>query len=123
MANKESIVLLMGDRGTVVHIVPEAFNRNIGEVSYKSDVYNYGILVLEMIGGRKNINVGVSHTSEIYFRYWICKDIELNKDLRILGVTIEEEKELARKTVLLSFWCIQTIPSDRPPMSKPVDIW
>nr|XP_048328556.1 LEAF RUST 10 DISEASE-RESISTANCE LOCUS RECEPTOR-LIKE PROTEIN KINASE-like 2.4 [Ziziphus jujuba var. spinosa] len=119
---KESIVSMTGARGTAGYIAPEVFNPNFGGVSHKSDVYSYGMLVLEMVGGRKNIDVGVSHTSEIYFPYRIYEDIELDKDLRILGVTTEEEKEVAKKMVLVSFWCIQTIPSDRPPMSKVVDM-
>ncbi|XP_060672428.1 G-type lectin S-receptor-like serine/threonine-protein kinase SD3-1 [Ziziphus jujuba] len=90
--------------------------------SHRSDVYSYGMLVLEMVRGRKNVDVGVSRTSEIYFPYWIYEAIELDKDLRILGVTTEEEKEMAKKMVLLSFWCIQTIPSGRPQMSKVVVI-
>nr|XP_024931280.2 PR5-like receptor kinase [Ziziphus jujuba var. spinosa] len=119
---KESIVSMTGARGTAGYIAPEVFNRNFGGVSHKSDVYSYGMLVLEMVGGRKNVDVGVSRTSEIYFPYWIYENIELDKDLRILGVTTEEEKEMAKKMVLVSFWCIQTIPSDRPPMSKVIDM-
>ena len=32
-------------------------SRNFGSVSYKSDVYSFGILLLEMVGGRKNVDV------------------------------------------------------------------
>ncbi|XP_060672887.1 LEAF RUST 10 DISEASE-RESISTANCE LOCUS RECEPTOR-LIKE PROTEIN KINASE-like 2.1 isoform X2 [Ziziphus jujuba] len=120
--NKESIVSMMGARGTAGYISPEVFSRNFGGVSHKSDVYSYGMLVLEMVGGRRNIDPRVSHTSEIYFPFWICEDVDLGKDLRVLGVTTEEEKEIARKMLLVSFWCIQTNPSDRPPMSKVVDM-
>ncbi|KAF3444286.1 hypothetical protein FNV43_RR13976 [Rhamnella rubrinervis] len=120
--NKESIVSIIGARGTARYIAPEVFSRNFGGVSHKSDVYSYGMLVLEMVGGRKNIDPLVSHTSEIYFPYSIYEDVELGNDLRVLGVTTEEEKEISRKMVLVSFWCIQTNPSDRPPMSKVVDM-
>nr|XP_015879948.2 LEAF RUST 10 DISEASE-RESISTANCE LOCUS RECEPTOR-LIKE PROTEIN KINASE-like 2.4 [Ziziphus jujuba var. spinosa] len=119
---KESVVSMIGARGTAGYAAPEVYNRNFGGVSHKSDVYSYGMLVLEMVGGRKNIDPRVSHTSEIYFPYCIYEDIEMGKDLRILGVTTEEEKEIARKMVLVSFWCIQTNPSDRPPMSNVVDM-
>ena len=54
-------------RGTIGYIAPELFNRNFGGVSHKSDVYSYGMMILEMVGGRKNIDVGISNTSEIYF--------------------------------------------------------
>ncbi|KAM0055857.1 putative glycerophosphodiester phosphodiesterase, protein kinase RLK-Pelle-LRK10L-2 family [Helianthus debilis subsp. tardiflorus] len=64
---KESKISMSRMRGTPGYIVPELFSRNFGEVSHKSDVYSYGVMILEMVGGRKNIEVGVDHTSEIYF--------------------------------------------------------
>ncbi|KAL7170890.1 hypothetical protein ACSBR2_035697 [Camellia fascicularis] len=70
---KESIISLLGVRGTTRYIAPEVFCRNFGGVSHKSDVYSYGMMVLEMVGGRKNIDVEVNHTSEIYFPHWIYK--------------------------------------------------
>ena len=37
----------------------------------------YGMMVLEMVGGRKNESVGVEQTSEIYFPHRIYKRLEL----------------------------------------------
>ncbi|CAL8136857.1 unnamed protein product [Prunus armeniaca] len=118
---KDSIVSMMGTRGTAGYIAPEVFSRNFGGVSHKSDVYSYGMLVLEMVGARKNLDSGVSHTSEM-FPHYIYKDLELDKDENVFGAITEEEKEIARKMVLISLWCIQTIPSDRPSMSKVVEM-
>ena len=56
-SREESIVSMVGARGTIGYIAPELFCRNFGGVSHKSDVYSYGMMVLEMIGGRKNIDV------------------------------------------------------------------
>ena len=67
----ESVVSMMTARGTIWYIAPEVYCRNIGVVSHKSDVYSYGMMVLEMVGGRKNINVEVDCTNDIYFPYWI----------------------------------------------------
>ncbi|XP_056175307.1 LEAF RUST 10 DISEASE-RESISTANCE LOCUS RECEPTOR-LIKE PROTEIN KINASE-like 2.1 [Syzygium oleosum] len=64
---QESIVSMLGARGTPGYIAPELFMRNIGGVSHKSDVYSYGMMVLEMVGKRKNIEVAVDRTSETYF--------------------------------------------------------
>ncbi|KAI5339252.1 hypothetical protein L3X38_018524 [Prunus dulcis] len=120
---KESIVSMMGTRGTAGYIAPEVFSRNFGGVSHKSDVYSYEMLVLEMVGAKKNLDSGVSHTSEM-FPHYVYKDLELDKDENILGNPdiSEEEKEIARKMILISLWCIQTIPSDRPSMSKVVEM-
>ncbi|MED6128010.1 hypothetical protein PIB30_093524 [Stylosanthes scabra] len=64
----ESIVSILGTRGTPGYIAPEMFSRIYGEVSHKSDVYSYGMLILEMIGGRKNYDTGgESHSDDLYF--------------------------------------------------------
>ncbi|XP_040371442.1 LEAF RUST 10 DISEASE-RESISTANCE LOCUS RECEPTOR-LIKE PROTEIN KINASE-like 2.4 isoform X2 [Rosa chinensis] len=118
---KESIVSMMGMRGTAGYIAPEVFSRNFGGVSHKSDVYSYGMLVLEMVGARKNVDSGVSHTSEM-FPHYIYKDLELENDGSILGDLSEEENKIVRKMILMSLWCIQTSPSDRPSMSKVVEM-
>ena len=34
----------------------KVFSRNFGNVSCKSHVYSFGMLVLEMVGGRKNVD-------------------------------------------------------------------
>jgi interleukin-1 receptor-associated kinase 1 len=73
---------MIGTRGTIGYIAPDVFSRTYGGVSYKSDVHNYGMLILEMIGGRKNYDTGGSFTSEMYFPDWIYKDLELT--LRIV---------------------------------------
>ncbi|XP_030948189.1 LEAF RUST 10 DISEASE-RESISTANCE LOCUS RECEPTOR-LIKE PROTEIN KINASE-like 2.5 [Quercus lobata] len=118
---KDSIVSMNGMRGTVGYIAPEVFSRSFGGVSHKSDVYSYGMLILEMVGGRKNFDAGVSNSSEKYFPDWIYKDLELDLDGRTRGV-ITEEKETSSKMILVSLWCIQTNPTDRPSMNKVVEM-
>ncbi|KAM5548873.1 LEAF RUST 10 DISEASE-RESISTANCE LOCUS RECEPTOR-LIKE PROTEIN KINASE-like 2.5 [Rosa sericea] len=118
---KESIVSMLGTRGTAGYIAPEVFSRNFGGVSHKSDVYSYGMLVLEMVGARKNLDSEVSHTSEM-FPHYIYKDLELEKNEIISGEITEDESKIARKMILISLGCIQTLPSDRPSMSKVVEM-
>ncbi|KAJ8564738.1 hypothetical protein K7X08_001198 [Anisodus acutangulus] len=81
LCNKESIISLLDARGTIGYIAPEIVYTNIGGVSHKSDVYSYGMMVLEMVGGRKNVDVVVDHTSEIYFPHWIYKQLNRRKSL------------------------------------------
>ena len=119
---KESIVSMMGPRGTIGYIAPEVFSRTFGDVSYKSDVYSYGMMVLDMVGGRKNINVRVDNTSEIYFPQWIYKRLEIDEDLGMKRIRNEEERVKVRKMIIVSLWCIQTDPSTRPTMSKVIEM-
>ncbi|GAU38136.1 hypothetical protein TSUD_145130 [Trifolium subterraneum] len=75
---KDSVVSMLGTRGTIGFIAPEVFSRTYGGVSHKSDVYSYGMLIIEMIEGRKNYDTVGSCTSEMFFPDWIYKDLELN---------------------------------------------
>ncbi|KAA8532676.1 hypothetical protein F0562_032709 [Nyssa sinensis] len=117
---KESVISMLGARGTVGYIAPEVCCRNLGGVSHKSDVYSYGMMILEMVGGRKNVNAQADRTSEIYFPHWIHKRLELGQELGLHGIINDEQKESARKMIIVGLWCIQINPSDRPPMSRVV---
>ncbi|KAM3740828.1 hypothetical protein ACB098_08G128700 [Castanea mollissima] len=119
---EKSTISMVGARGTTGYIAPEVFCRSFGGISYKSDVYSYGMMVLEMVGGRKNIDVSVDFTSEIYFPHWIYKRLELNEELGLLGLLKEGDEDTARKMIIVSLWCIQTNPSNRPSMSKVVEM-
>ncbi|KAL1059549.1 hypothetical protein V6Z11_1Z030100, partial [Gossypium hirsutum] len=119
---KESIISMACARGTIGYIAPEVFCRNFGGVSYKSDVYSYGMMVLEMVGGRKNIDVGASQTSEVYFPSWIYKHLDQSMNLNLNGVIAEEEEEITRKLIIVSLWCIQSDPFDRPSMTKVIEM-
>ncbi|XP_022736767.1 rust resistance kinase Lr10-like [Durio zibethinus] len=120
---KESVVSMFEARGTIGYIVPEVFCRSVGGVSYKSDVYSYGMMLLEMVGGRRNIDVGVSQTSEIYFPHWIYQHVVQDHiEPKLLGLNGNEETEIARKMILVGLWCIQTNPHDRPSMSKVIEM-
>ncbi|KAB2627106.1 receptor-like protein kinase [Pyrus ussuriensis x Pyrus communis] len=64
----QSLVSMTTAKGTMGYIAPEVFSRNFGNVSYKADVYSYGMLLLEMVGGRKNIgSITDNTTNEIYY--------------------------------------------------------
>lgn len=119
---KDGVVSMWDARGTMGYVAPEVFNRNFGQVSSKSDVYSYGMMILEMVGGRKNINAAANRTSKIYFPHWVYKRLELAVDLGLQGIASKEEHEIARKMILVGLWCIQTDPSHRPSMSKVINM-
>ncbi|KAL8470740.1 hypothetical protein ACS0TY_033343 [Phlomoides rotata] len=94
--------------------------RNFGEVSHKSDEYSYGMMILEIAGGKKNIDRGdVDRTSEIYFPDFIYRQLEMDGDGTLVETMNEDEiRILKRKLNIVGLWCIQTDPNDRPSMSK-----
>ncbi|KAJ4909883.1 putative receptor-like protein kinase [Raphanus sativus] len=121
---KESVMSLLDMRGTIGYIAPEMFSPVYGSVSHKSDVYSYGMLLLEMIGARKKEIVDQSNASSMYFPEWIYQDLEQGGDN---GSTTEngirsEEEEIAKKMKIVGLWCIQSSPSNRPPMNVVVEM-
>ncbi|XP_039026903.1 rust resistance kinase Lr10-like [Hibiscus syriacus] len=116
-STEDSIVSLTAARGTIGYMAPELFYKNIGGVSYKADVYSFGMMLMEMVGRRKNLNAFADHSSQIYFPTWIYDRLELGENIE-LGDMTENEKKTVRKMVTVAFWCIQTKPVYRPSMSK-----
>ncbi|VVB09140.1 unnamed protein product [Arabis nemorensis] len=122
--SKESILWISETRGTIGYIAPEVFSRMYGRVSHKSDVYSYGMMVLEMVGARKRNHVS-NNSSSMYFPDWIYKDLEKKDCKRLLGDQITEEdedEEFTKKMVLVGLSCIQAGPSDRPLMNRVVEM-
>uniref|UniRef100_A0A7N1A3Q9 non-specific serine/threonine protein kinase n=1 Tax=Kalanchoe fedtschenkoi TaxID=63787 RepID=A0A7N1A3Q9_KALFE len=119
---KDSAVSMLGARGTVGYIAPEQVCLNFGQVSYKSDVYSYGMMILEMVGGRKNVDAQVENASEVYFPRWIYKRLLLDQELALNVIIDEEDKVQAKKMIIVGLWCIQTDPAQRPPMSQVVEM-
>ncbi|XP_048330001.1 rust resistance kinase Lr10-like isoform X2 [Ziziphus jujuba] len=112
-----NIVSLTGARGTMGYIAPELFYKNIGGVSNKADVYSFGMLLMEMTSRRKNLNVAAEHTSQIYFPSWVYDQLKDGNDFE-MGDATEEESRIRKKMIIVSLWCIQMNPSDRPTMNK-----
>ncbi|CAN4085755.1 unnamed protein product [Withania somnifera] len=108
-------------RGTMSLMAPELFYKNIGGVSYKADVYNYGMLLLEMVGRRKNMNQFEDHLNQIYFPTWVYDQFNEGKDIDMHDAS-EEDRRLVRKMMIVDLWCIQLNPVDRPSMNKVVEM-
>ncbi|BFG21141.1 hypothetical protein CerSpe_074150 [Prunus speciosa] len=110
----QSMVSMTTARGTMGYIAPEVFSRNFGNVSYKSDVYSFGMLLLEMVGGRKNIGSSTKNTNEIYYPEWIYNLLGGN-DLRI-HIGDDGDGKIQKTLAIVGLWCIQWHPVDRPSM-------
>uniref|UniRef100_F6HWF9 non-specific serine/threonine protein kinase n=1 Tax=Vitis vinifera TaxID=29760 RepID=F6HWF9_VITVI len=90
----ESIVSLTAARGTLGYIAPELFYKNIGGVSYKANIYSFGMLLLEIVGRRKNVNAFAEHSSQIYFPSWIYDRYDQGEDIEIGQATKDEKNTL-----------------------------
>ncbi|EXC31505.1 putative receptor-like protein kinase [Morus notabilis] len=116
-----NVVSLSAARGTLGYIAPELFYKNIGGVSYKADVYSFGMLLMEMASRRKNVNSAAENSSQVHFPSLVSNQFSDDKDID-LGDATEEESKIIKKMMIVALWCIQFKPSDRPSMSKVVEM-
>ncbi|KAK3002277.1 hypothetical protein RJ639_021239 [Escallonia herrerae] len=120
-SKEQSMVSMTAARGTMGYIAPEVFSRNFGNVSHKSDVYSFGMMLLEMVGGRKNTDATVQNTSQAYFPEWVYNRLCEGEEL---GIKTEEEEhgQIAKRLTVVGLWCIQWYPMGRPSMKTVVQM-
>ena len=120
-SKEQSAVSMTAARGTMGYIAPEMLSRNFGNVSYKSDVFSYGMLLLEMVGGRKNIDITVDNTCQVYFPEWIYNHLDQGEELQI-RIDEDGDTQIVKKLTIVGLWCIQWFSADRPSMKLVVQM-
>jgi serine/threonine protein kinase len=115
---QESIISIDDARGTIGYIAPEIFSKQMEQLSSKSDVYSYGMMILEMVGAKKNINKS-SKTSSKYFPQWVYEHLD---EYCVNVGKISNDTELVRKLIVIGLWCIQLQPNNRPSMTRVVEV-
>ncbi|CAK8563407.1 unnamed protein product [Lathyrus sativus] len=104
-------------RGTRGYMAPE-WNKNV-PISVKTDVYSYGIVLLEILCCRRNIDVNVLEPEEILLSGWAYKCFvagELNKLVPWEVI----DNNVMENMIKVALWCIQDDPLLRPTMKAVV---
>jgi len=114
-----SILSTAEARGTIGFIAPEVFSRAFGPVSTKSDVYSYGMMLLEMVRGKTNMKGSADNSSEAFFPHLLYD--HLVGDTQRCQVE-DGTEEVARKLTSVGLFCIQMAPDDRPSMSRVIEM-
>uniref|UniRef100_A0ACD6AG27 Uncharacterized protein n=1 Tax=Avena sativa TaxID=4498 RepID=A0ACD6AG27_AVESA len=111
-------------RGTAGYLAPEWISGV--PVTPKVDVYSYGMMLLEIISGRRNSGTPCCSCGsiDVYFPVHVAYkllegDISCLVDPMLNGDVNLDEAELACK---VACWCIQDVEFDRPTMGEVVQI-
>ncbi|XP_042440457.1 LEAF RUST 10 DISEASE-RESISTANCE LOCUS RECEPTOR-LIKE PROTEIN KINASE-like 2.5 isoform X1 [Zingiber officinale] len=119
----QNLISMSVTRGTIGYIAPELISRNFGIVSDKSDVYSFGMLLMEMAGGRHNVDLRAENTSQVYYPSWVYdKLVQLHVSESIHDIEEIEISEMEKKLSMVGLWCIQIKSSSRPSMSSVVEM-
>ncbi|XP_010261784.1 PREDICTED: protein NSP-INTERACTING KINASE 1-like isoform X2 [Nelumbo nucifera] len=107
-------------RGTVGHIAPEYLST--GQSSEKTDVFGFGILLLELITGQRALDFGKAANQKGAMLDWVKKihqekklDALVDKDMKNNYDRVELEE-----MVQVALLCTQYLPGHRPKMSEVV---
>ncbi|RHN77785.1 putative glycerophosphodiester phosphodiesterase, protein kinase RLK-Pelle-LRK10L-2 family [Medicago truncatula] len=119
--NEISIVTLTAARGTIGYMAPELFYKNIGGVSYKADVYSFGMLLMEIASKKRNLNPHAERSSQIFFPIWIYNQLADEREIEMDEISYEENINV-KKMFIIALWCIQLKPCDRPSMNKVIEM-
>lgn len=108
-------------RGTRGYLAPEWITNYA--ISEKSDVYSYGMVLLEIIGGRKNFDPNET-SDKAHFPSYAFKMMEEGKLRNILDsrLNIDEQSDRVYTAVKVALWCVQEDMSLRPSMTKVVQM-
>ncbi|KAI9086589.1 hypothetical protein K1719_031450 [Acacia pycnantha] len=118
MGREHSQVVTMV-RGTRGYLAPEWVSNR--PITVKADVYSYGMLLLEIIGGRRNLDVSFD-AEDFFYPCWAFKELTNGiaikaADRRLNGAVDDEELVRALR---VAFWCIQDEVFMRPTMGEVV---
>lgn len=107
-------------RGTVCYIAPEKCDG--GQLSEKSDVYSYGVLLLVLVSGRRPLQVTASPMSEFERANLISWARQLARNGKLLDLVDPNihslDQEQAMLCITTALLCLQRSPVKRPTMRE-----
>uniref|UniRef100_M8C494 non-specific serine/threonine protein kinase n=1 Tax=Aegilops tauschii TaxID=37682 RepID=M8C494_AEGTA len=114
----EAFTTLRGTRG---YLAPEWITNCA--VSDKSDVYSYGMVLLEIISGRRSFN-RVEVSEKAHFPPFAFKKMEEGDICTIFDAKLKYDRDDDRmdRAIKVALWCIQEDFHQRPSMSKVVQM-
>ena len=131
MKRDQTCTVTMHVRGTRGYLAPEYWASDCVSITNKVDVFSYGMVLLEIISGRRNLMMtrfDGSHdratNSILYFPTWAFPKIETEAFMEVVdpalaGIVNPEE---VRRALQVAFWCINGKPHARPSMNEVVQM-
>ncbi|KAI4335773.1 hypothetical protein L6164_014384 [Bauhinia variegata] len=129
LVGKDESRVLTTVRGTRGYLAPEWLLEQ--GVSEKTDVYSYGMVLLEMIGGRRNVCLvedpkDKSKRKWQYFPKIVNEKVKEGKFMEIVDRRLVEDggvdERKVKRLLYIALWCIQERPRLRPSLALVVEM-
>ncbi|KAJ0560027.1 putative protein kinase RLK-Pelle-RLCK-Os family [Helianthus annuus] len=118
--DKTDITMTAAGRGTPGYAAPELWIPH--PITHKCDVYSFGMLLFEIIGRRRNMDVSLGESQQ-WFPIWAWGKYEKKKkkkqlkDLMIVCGIEEKDQQVVERMLKVALCCVQYRPEARPVMS------
>ncbi|GLJ21871.1 hypothetical protein SUGI_0409030 [Cryptomeria japonica] len=121
MVGRDFSRVLTTTRGTRGYLAPEWIAGL--PITPKVDVYSFGMTLLEIISGRRNLDLKVEE-SRFYFPTWASSQIQRGNIMGIVDARIASEANIeeVRRAAVVGGLCIQDDENQRPSMDKVVNL-
>ncbi|XP_078159299.1 putative receptor-like protein kinase At5g20050 [Carex rostrata] len=128
LIGKDESSVMTRSRGTVGYLAPEMLMPNA--ISTKSDVYSYGMVLFELVGGRRNLIMVMDGETEqrrnSYFPKTVREKMMQGELMEVVDQSLIKNEEIREEEVTiltrLALWCIQENPILRPSMVEVVEM-
>ncbi|XP_074558059.1 G-type lectin S-receptor-like serine/threonine-protein kinase LECRK1 [Curcuma longa] len=110
-----------GIRGTRGYVAPEWFKSMA--ITKKVDVYSFGVMLLEIVTCRKNLEMEKEEVEEAILVYWAYDCYRVGRLALLLRDEDNiEDRQRAERFATVALWCIQEDPALRPSISAVVQM-
>lgn len=129
LVERERSLSVSNVKGTPGYMAPEYWVQENRPITAKVDVYSFGIVLLQIVSGRRNLCFSQSGAAEsdgsffpqkAFERVVLEGNVEEVVDINIVSAVRDDRLQLEaiERMVMTAFWCIQSLPEDRPSMGN-----
>ncbi|OVA09225.1 Protein kinase domain [Macleaya cordata] len=111
-------------RGSPGYVPPEFSDPETCIPTPKSDVYGFGVVLLELITGKKAVGDDYSEEKELNLVSWVRGLVRNNQGLRVIDPKIRETgpEVQMEEAVRIGYLCTADLPTKRPSMQQIVGL-